>query len=188
MYTLLTHMNTNIKVLLSVVLIALALYGAFFFGRSAMPTSDNNMETATSTEATSTGVVSTKPTNSGVVSTKPTTSNTLVKIDYRGGVCPNGKTCMTSKVITKDSVYYKDGAMVSNINKNDVAKLTLEMERADWTKLRSKPKTTGCDLVRTQEIVYSFYTKNGLQVVSNCQHDFDITLPLFQIIATLLPQ
>jgi hypothetical protein len=112
----------------------------------------------------------------------------LVKIDYRGGVCPNGKTCMTTKVITKDSVYYKDGVKVSNVNKNDVAKLTIEMDRADWTTLRSKPKTTGCDLVRVQEIVYSFYTKNGLQTISTCQHEFDITVPPFRTIATLLPQ
>lgn len=183
-------MNTNLKIVLSIVLVAVALYGAFIFGRST-PSSipDINTEIATSTVATSTNVVSTKPTTKPVVVTaKPTTANTLVKIDYRGGICPNGKTCMTTKVITKDAVYYKDGIKVSNINKNDVAKLTLEMERTDWIKLRSNPKTTGCDLVRIQEIVYSFYTKNGLQVVSNCQHDFDITLPLFQTIATLLPQ
>lgn len=186
------YMNTNIKIILSVLLLVVALYGAYQFGQSVSVSTPVD-QNATSTVATSTATssISTKemPTTVKPVSTvKPTTSNTLVKIDYRGGVCPNGKICATTKVITKDAVYYKDGVKVSNVNKNDVAKIKIEMEKMDWVQLKSKVKTTGCDLERVQEIVYTFYTSKGLQAISNCQHDFDVTLPLFRTIAVMLPQ
>lgn len=187
-------MNTNIKIILSILLVGGALYGAFQFGRSANTTVVENNQNATTTVATSTATTSqttttTKPApKPAVVTTKPSSTNTLVKIDYKGGVCLNGKMCATTKVITKDSVYYKDGVKVSNLNKNDVSKLSSEMERVDWAALRSKPKTTGCDLQRVQEITYTFYTSKGVQVISNCQYDFDVSLVPFKTIGILLPQ
>lgn len=190
------YMNTNIKIVVTIFLVALALFGAYQFGKSvSLPASPSSTASSTdataTTTATSTGVTtSPKPSSPKPVvqSAKPSSSNTLVKIDYRGGVCLNGKMCATTKVITKDAVYYKDGVKVSNINKNDVFRLSTEMERTDWTALKSKPKTTGCDLQRVQEIVYTFYTSKGIQVISNCQHDFDVTQPPFRIIGVLLPQ
>ncbi len=187
-------MNTNIKIILSVLLVGVALYGAFQFGRSTSTSVVENSQNATTTVATSTATTSqttttTKPVvKPPVVTTKPSSTNTLVKIDYKGGICLNGKICATTKVITKDSVYYKDGVKVSNLNKNDVSRLSSEMERADWALLRSKPKTTGCDLQRVQEITYTFYTSKGVQVISNCQYDFDVSLTPFKTIGILLPQ
>lgn len=187
-------MNTNIKIILSILLVGGALYGAFQFGRSTSTSVVENNQNATTTIATSTATTSqttttTKPAiKPPVVTAKPTSTNTLVKIDYKGGICLNGKICATTKVITKDSVYYKDGVKVSNLNKNDVSRLSSEMERADWTFFRSKLKITGCDRERVQEITYTFYTSKGVQVISNCQYDFDVSLVPFKTIGILLPQ
>lgn len=186
-------MNTNIKIILSVLLVGVGLYGAFQFGRSVSTETVRNDENITTAVATSTATTSqtsiTKPaTKPSTVVTKPSSTNALVKIEYKGGFCLNGKICATTKVITKDSMYYKDGVKVSNVNKNDVAKLSSEMERIDWVALRSKPKTTGCDPQRAQEITYTFYTSKGVQIISNCQYDFDVTQVPFKIIGILLPQ
>lgn len=165
-------------------LVAIALYVAYHFGQS-VSVQDSMNQNATSTATSTVSGDTTKP---AVGTVKPSTSNSLVKIDYRGGTCPNGKICATTKVITKDAMYYKDGVKVSNVNKNDVAKIAAEIEKMDWVKLKSKVKTTGCDLQRVQEIVYTFYTSKGLQVISNCQHDFDVTQTPFSTIAIMLPQ
>ena len=187
-------MNQSIKILLSITIVCIGLYGAYIFGTST-PTNNLNIETGTSTStapitATSTATTTqtkANTTKSPAISTQTTTSNTLVSISYRGGSCPNGKLCSTTKTITKDAVYFKDGKRVSNINKNDVARIAQSANMVNWTTLRSKPKT-GCDLIRTQEITYSFYTNKGIQTISTCQYDFDITQDPFRTINTTLPR
>ncbi len=177
-------MNQQFKIALTIIGIALALYGAFIFGRTTPATLPENVGTSTPITATTT-----VPTRQTVKqpTTKPNSSNTLVQISYRGGSCPNGKLCSTIKTITKDAVYFKDGVRISNLNKNDIAKITTTMNTMNFATLRSKIKN-GCDLVRTQEITYMFYTDKGLQSISNCQYDFDITAEPFRTIAITLPQ
>lgn len=184
-------MDQKIKISITIIGIALALYGAFIFGRTSSTSTLENTATATSTEIMSTSTQATttslaKPVTKPVT-TRLTNSNTLVQISYRGGSCPNGKLCSTIKTITKDAVYFKDGVRVANLNKNDIAKISQTMNTLNFTTLRSKIKN-GCDIVRTQEITYTFYTSKGLQSISNCQYDFDITSEPFRTIAITLPQ
>ena len=181
-------MNQRLQIALTIIGIAIALYGAFIFGRtSSVPVSENTMATTTTSTSTEVTASTTKPVIVKPTSIKPNSGNTLVQISYRGGSCPNGKLCSTIKTITKDAVYFKDGVRISNLNKNDVAKISQTMNTMDFATLRSKIKN-GCDLVRTQEITYMFYTNKGLQSISNCQYDFDITAEPFRTIGITLPQ
>ncbi len=185
------HMNQSVKIIVSIIIVAAGLYGAYIFSTSTP--NDVTVETGTGTSTIPTSATSTATSTTQTQTKKPasptkvTTSNTLVSISYRGGSCPNGKLCSTTKTITKDAVYFKDGKRVSNINKNDVARIAQSANTVNWTTLRSKSKT-GCDLLRTQEITYTFYTNKGMQTISTCQYDFDITQDPFRTIAITLPQ
>jgi hypothetical protein len=186
-------MNQSVKIGVTVLGIAIALYAAFIIGKTSVDETaqqENLAPVATSTTATTTANAPTSPTVSQKpkVAPRPTPGSALVQIKYYGGLCLNGKICSTTKMITKDAVYFKDGVRVSNVNKNDVAKITDSMNRVNWQTLRSKPKAGGCDTTRVQEITYTFYTKNGVQSISNCQYDFDVTMDPFRTIAITLPQ
>ena len=183
-------MNQPIKISLTIIGIALALYTAFIIGKSNPSENKTPLNAlVTSTNVTSTSTTNTTPVKKATSkqSVKAVPGSALVQIKYYGGLCLNGKICSTTKMITKDAVYFKDDIRIANINKNDVAKIQKSMNAVNWQLLRSNPKA-GCDTTRVQEITYTFYTANGAQSISTCQHNFDITIDPFRTIAITLPQ
>lgn len=175
-------MQGNRYLLLGLLVLVLAgglLYTMF---RSS---STQDSETATTTDMSQSST-----TTSGTGGTKPTTvttPNSLVKIEYTGGTCPNGKSCYNYKVITKDAVYFKNGVKVSTVNKTDVTKLSLEIDKANWALIRSKPHVGTCITTVREEIIYTFYTRHGEEKISDCATEIDFNLPLFKLIPTILP-
>lgn len=168
-------------------LLVLVLAGGLLYTMLRSPATENTSEMATTTDVMATTTTPSKP----VVrpgGTVPSSVNSLVKIEYSGGICPNGKSCYSYKVITKDAIYYKNGVKVSTVNKTDVAKLALEIDKANWTAIRSKPHLgENCIKSLREEIIYTFYTKHGEEKVSNCVSEIDFTMPLFKLIPTILP-
>lgn len=167
---------------------ALLIAGFLVYGMVKPNTSkEESGSTATTTVSTTTGSASTgKP--SGSTATKPAVqTNTLVKIEYRGGACLNGKTCYDYKTITKNAQYYKNGEFVTRVNAADVTRLIQEIEKADWKEILAQKYIGQCQTPTRQEITYTFYTSKGTQVISNCTTVIDFTHPLFKLIPIILP-
>jgi len=188
-YTVL--MNQSLKISLTIAGIVIALYASFIMNTESI-VKNTTLQSGKTTSTSATSTTTSSSINTLIKNTpykpsvKATPGSALVQIKYYGGPCLSGKICSTTKMITKDAVYFEDGVRIANINKNDIVKISTSMNTMNWQLLKSKPKA-GCDTIRVQEITYTFYTTSGAQSISTCRHDFDISLEPFKTIQLLFP-
>ena len=106
----------------------------------------------------------------------------LVSIEYRGGMCPAGSCDQLlnieadgriHQVIPKDRVL---GVAPPEV----IDALRVEVEQADYLKIRSRPFTGTCPIVVDgQETIYTFHTTARDREIASCTVAIDPADPLF---------
>jgi len=115
----------------------------------------------------------------------------LMKIEFQGGLCVYGG-CYGYTTLYKDgTIIHSDAPDQETTGKLDllsVDALAKRIEAADYAALRSVPFTGTCPTAYDgQEIIYTFYTSRGPEVISDCQYVIDYKAPLFSKVNELLP-
>lgn len=121
-------------------------------------------------------------------------SDKLLEIEYRGGDCPNG--CSTKYAISRMGFFTKDDYTGQNtfhlgkaLDQVKITGLIQEIEKADFSLIRSKPFTGVCPTAFDgQEITYKFYTTQTLETVSSCQTEIDYNSELFKTIQSVIEE
>lgn len=154
-------------------------------------------DSATSTAPTSTLPADAAPSGNSSGSTAARTSvspiaksqpQILLKVTYAGGVCPNGKTCLTEKAISPTGMYYRDEVQQYQLNRSDTSQLAKLINQQDFSRLRARPFTGTCPTkTGGQEVTYAFYTSKGLEKLSTCEFEIDFTSPIFVLIRQMIP-
>ena len=106
----------------------------------------------------------------------------LVSVEYRGGECPSGfcdrllnieADGRIHEVIPKDRV-------LGTVPPEVIDALRVEVEQADYARLRSRPFTGECPTaVDGQETVYTFHVTTGDREIASCEFEIDPADPLF---------
>jgi hypothetical protein len=112
-----------------------------------------------------------------------------VSVETRGGECASGLCShllnieadgRIHEVIPKDEV-------LGNVSPELVDALQVEVERANYQLIRSRPFIGTCPTAYDgQETIYTFHVSRGDQVIASCKVAIDPKHPLFQAVATVL--
>jgi hypothetical protein len=113
---------------------------------------------------------------------------TLLAIETRGGLCPNGP-CDAKIEIRKNGSYsYKnDNGKKSSgtLSASDTSRLEELAKNADFEAIKSKKFTGTCPTdYDGQEFIYTFYPSG--QVIPACTYDINYADPMFKLINDLL--
>ena len=110
---------------------------------------------------------------------------TLVTIERHGGLCPEGE-CRSSIEIRSDGAV-RGGASPARVPPAAVATLRLEMARANFALIKSRPFTGQCPTAYDgQETVYTFHAPSGDEAIASCTIAIDPGDPLFRAVAAAL--
>jgi hypothetical protein len=132
------------------------------------------------------------PTSDASVVATPAPSqpaNAIVSVETRGGECASGL-CTRLLNIEADGhiheVIPKD-EVLGTVPVEVVDALQVEVERANYRLLRSRPFTGTCPTAYDgQETIYTFHASRGDQVIESCKVAIDPKHPLFQGVAAVL--
>lgn len=134
------------------------------------------------------------PTASASVSASVTAAPTeepfpIVSVETKGGECAAGRCTRLinieadgriHEVIPKDQV-------LATVSPDLVEALRIEVERANYPLLESRPFTGTCPTaVDGQETIYTFHAIEGDQEIASCKVAIDPNHPLFQAVAAVL--
>jgi hypothetical protein len=116
-------------------------------------------------------------------------ANVIVSVETRGGECASGL-CTRLLNIEADGhiheVIPKD-EVLGTVPVEVVDALQVEVERANYRLLRSRPFTGTCPTAYDgQETIYTFHASRGDQVIESCKVAIDPKHPLFQGVAAVL--
>ena len=101
-----------------------------------------------------------------------------------GGLCVYGM-CKTSTEINSDGTFViKENDQIvqdgGQINPEKMEEIELLISSTDFDSVRARPFTNICPTAYDgQENVYTFYTKTGVEIVSDCQINIDYSSGLF---------
>ncbi len=135
------------------------------------------------------------PGGSGAGSITPATpapsqpANAIVSVETRGGECASGL-CTHLLNIEADGhiheVIPKD-EVLATVPVELVDALQIEVERANYQLIRSRPFTGTCPTAFDgQQTIYTFHVSRGDQVIDSCKVAIDPKHPLFQAVGTVL--
>ena len=106
---------------------------------------------------------------------------TLVTIERHGGLCPD-RECRSLIRIDSDGAV-RGGAATTTIPPGLIATIRLEMARANFALIESRPFTGQCPTAYDgQETVYTFHTATGDELIASCSVAIDSADPLFRAV------
>lgn len=116
----------------------------------------------------------------------------LMTVEYTGGLCVYGA-CSAVYTVSADgtiSLVRGDGLSGSDhLNSEELTALTGVIASADYDALRSVPFTDICPPAYDgSQVIYTFYTSAGTQVIDACEFVVDENAPLFQTVRQILEQ
>jgi hypothetical protein len=113
----------------------------------------------------------------------------LVTIETRGGLCPDGP-CGSTVVVERNGRIRLAAKPPNDLGTADAARLAAveaAIAATDFDELRSHPFTGTCPTAYDgQEVVLSFATPGGIEVVASCEVAIDPHDPLFRAVADAL--
>jgi hypothetical protein len=113
----------------------------------------------------------------------PALPTALLKITTTGGLCPYGL-CQTEFEMETDGHYVarEGGAVVAEgvVEAAPLAAFNAAVQTADFAALKAQPFTDTCPSAYDgSEVIYTFYTAAGPEVISACAYVVDPQHPLF---------
>lgn len=121
------------------------------------------------------------------------TDTLLMKLVRHGGLCASGSECQWQMTIYQSGAYTigNEMGMVSEgvLSAEQMAELRGLIEQTGFAAIRAVPFTELCPTAYDgQESIYTFNTSYGEEVLSSCEVQIDMTLPLFQWIEELIAE
>ena len=118
------------------------------------------------------------------VSTVPASTQVLASVRFTGGMCQYGA-CDALLTIRRDGHYtYQIGdntEKTGTVTEAKVETLAQEIAKADFERIKSVPFTGTCPIAYDgQELIYTFQTAAGPQVIASCKVQVDENAPLFK--------
>jgi hypothetical protein len=115
-------------------------------------------------------------------------STYLVKVSYRGGLCPPTSPCESNVLIMRDGSVLKDGVLKKTITQQQLESLKFAIVDGDYVTMHKHPFTETCPVVYDgQELVYSFSLNTYEEVLPSCTYDVDDE-PLIKFVHTLIDE
>ena len=106
----------------------------------------------------------------------------LVSVEMRGGECPSGSCDRLLNIEADGSIHEvipKD-RVLGTAPPEVIDALRVEVEQADYLKIRSKPFTGTCPIAFDgQETIYTFHVTTGDREIASCTVAIDAADPLF---------
>jgi len=106
----------------------------------------------------------------------------LVSVEMRGGECPSGSCDRLLNIEADGSIHEvipKD-RVLGTAPPEVIDALRVEVEQADYLKIRSKPFTGTCPIAFDgQETIYTFHVTTGDREIASCTVAIDPADPLF---------
>lgn len=108
----------------------------------------------------------------------------IVKVFRHGGLCLSGSVCEWEMVIAGDGTYtIRDGgaeAGEGELPAEQVEAIKAALAEADFAAIKAVPFTDICPVAYDgQEVIYTFYTEGGEEVIAGCEVQIDPAHPLF---------
>jgi hypothetical protein len=112
----------------------------------------------------------------------------LVTVAFQGGMCPAGECKGLRATLYRDGSYEgPDLQRKCCISSQEIADLAREIDGANYVDIRSKKFTGTCPTAFDgQEIIYTFHTPGGEQIIASCQVEIDHTAPPFRALEAVL--
>ncbi len=116
-----------------------------------------------------------------------TPSQQLVSINVRGGLCPNGE-CSSTTEIKRDGTVLTGGKTKKILDNAQITKLANLVDNQDYNTLKNQKFTGQCPTTYDgSEIIYTFNTNYGTEIISSCEVVIDQDSPLFYEINQIIP-
>lgn len=113
----------------------------------------------------------------------------LLSVETIGGECAEG-TCHRLMNLEADGTLHEvipQTRVVGTVPKDLVDALQVEMNRADYRLIKSRPFTGECPTaVDGQETIYTFHVLTGDQTIASCKVAIDANHPLFRAASAVL--
>lgn len=113
----------------------------------------------------------------------------LLSVETRGGECPNGPCRSLINIGPDGSVRQVLPADqdLGRIPKAELDALTVEIERANFPLIESRPFTGQCPTAFDgQEVIYTFHLATGDEEIASCKVAVDLNHPLFLAVGAAL--
>lgn len=108
---------------------------------------------------------------------------TLLSIVHRGGLCPQGEQCSSEKTVDTTGSVKEEKKEVKKLSSDQVKQLQKVINETDFATIKKQPFTGTCPIAFDgQEVIYTFKTPQGSEVLESCKYTIDPNLPLFQFI------
>ncbi len=159
----------QILIIVGILIIAVAIVVGIYYSQKSKPQNQ------------------TIPQQSPEQSATNTPSQQLVSINVRGGLCPNGE-CSSTTEINRDGTVLTGGKTKAILDKAQITKLVNLVDTQDYKTLKAQKFTETCPTAYDgSEIIYTFNSRSGTEVISSCEVVIDQDSPLFYEINQIIP-